>query len=61
MAGDQLVQARDVLAAVRQLRRQGRARTMQQLEAIEPDLIEHVLEELSRLHQRLLRSGLGSV
>ena len=58
MAGDQLVQARDVLAAVRQLRRQGRRRTMQQLEAIEPDLVEHILEELSRLHQRLLASGL---
>ena len=57
MPTDQLVQAADVLAAVRQLRHRPREKVLEELERLEPDLIEHILEELSAVHQQLLQSG----
>lgn len=58
MTTDQLVQSKDVLDAVRHMRRRPQHEVLRELEQTEPDLAEHVMEELSRLHQLLLRTGL---
>lgn len=51
------VNARAVLAALAEIRRCGHWPLFQQLERDEPDLTEHVLEEVSHVHQTLLKSG----
>ena len=58
MPTDQLVHSRDVLAAVQQLRHRPRREILHELEQLEPDLTEHLLEELSAVHKRLLNSAL---
>ena len=55
MASDQLVHARDVLDALRQVQRPSRCDPLRELERVEPDLAEHIMEELSRLHHELVR------
>ena len=58
MPTDQLVHHRDVLAAVQQLRHRSRRHILCELEQLEPDLTEHLLEELSATHKRLHNSAL---
>lgn len=55
MPTDQVVGARDVLRAIQQLRRQGLVRAISELEAVEPDLCEHLLEEITALHAEFSR------
>lgn len=54
---DQLVRSEDVLRAVMQLRRQGVAKVLTQLEVIEPDLAEYVMEETSAMYHDLAALG----
>jgi hypothetical protein len=51
------ITARAILAALAEIKRRGRWPLFQQLEAQEPELTEHVLEELSLVHQTLMASG----
>jgi hypothetical protein len=57
MASDQQVDSKLVLQALMELKRQGVDKTMSRLEALEPDLIEVVLEELTEIHRQLLDLG----
>jgi hypothetical protein len=57
MASDQTVTAKDVLAAVMELRRRGGEVVLRQFEQEEPDLTEFVLEELSAVHQQIAKTG----
>ncbi|MDB5358380.1 MAG: hypothetical protein JWN24_4833 [Phycisphaerales bacterium] len=57
MATDQVVSPQDVLRAVMQLRRQGTASVIKELESQEPDLAEFLLEETSAVHRQLLDLG----
>ena len=50
------ITARDVLKAVSEIRRRKQWPLLQELEAAEPDLAEHVLEELSAIHHTLLQT-----
>ena len=54
---DSVVSARTVIRSLRQLKLQGRTRSLKQLEHREPDLAEYVLEELSAIHGRLIALG----
>jgi hypothetical protein len=54
MASDQVVNAKDVLQALMEVRRVGGRRMLEDLERREPDLTEFCLEELSAIHQQLL-------
>jgi hypothetical protein len=56
-ASDQQVDAKIVLQAIADVKRRGIHRLMEELEAREPDLASHVMEELSLVYQRL--SALG--
>ena len=60
MSTDQIVQTTDVRDALDLLQRHGRGRVLQQLVEIEPDLAEHVLEELCRLDRGLLKADLDA-
>ena len=51
---DKLVDSRDVLRAVMELRRQGSSRLLQELEAVEVDLAEYLMEEVGNIHRQLL-------
>lgn len=51
------VSSRAILTALAQIKRSGHWPLFQQLEHDEPDLAEHVLEELSQIHQTLLDSA----
>jgi hypothetical protein len=51
------ITARAILAALAEIKRRGRWPLFQQLESQEPELTEHVLEELSLVHQTLMASG----
>ena len=55
----QLVSAKHLLSALREYERLGATQALQRLEAAEPDLIEHVLEALSRLNSDLFESGVA--
>jgi hypothetical protein len=55
--GGPAVDARAVLAALAAVKRRGHWPLFQRLEHAEPELAEHVLEELSLVHQSLLASG----
>src|SRR5687768_3576770 len=57
MASDQAVSAQDVLDALSEVRRRGSGRVLEQLEAVEPVLAGHLMEELSLVHQGLLDLG----
>ena len=57
MASDQVVGARDVLAALMQVRRLGSGPELRELEQQEPDLTEFLLEETTAIHQQLLALG----
>jgi hypothetical protein len=57
MPSDAIVSARDVLAALAEVRRLGPRRAWSDMEAAEPDLAEFALEELSAVHQRLLATA----
>ena len=59
MSSDRLVTAQHVLRSVMELRRRGSRRVLSELEALEPDLAEHLLEGLTELYHRLLRAGLS--
>lgn len=51
------VSPRAILAALAEVQRRGHWPLFQQLECDEPDLAEHVLEQVSQVHQTLLDSG----
>ena len=57
MATDQVVDARDVLSALMELRRLGNRPALEDLEKLEPDLSEFLLEELTGIHHDLLHLG----
>ena len=57
---EQVVSARDVLAAVHECQRLGHRRVVENLEQREPDLAEHLLEGLSQIHRDLLNAGLDA-
>jgi hypothetical protein len=52
-----LVNASAVLAALSEVRRRGHWPLLQELEAIEPDLIGFVLEEISAIYATSLKTG----
>jgi hypothetical protein len=52
----QAISARAVLTALAEVQRHGHWPLFQQLERDEPDLAEHVLEQVSQIHQTLLDS-----
>jgi hypothetical protein len=53
---DQLVDAKAILEAIAGLKRRGNKTIIQELEFFEPELIGHVMEELSLLYQELSRN-----
>jgi hypothetical protein len=55
-SGDRLVDAKAILEALSELKRRGNKTAMAELEAIEPELASHVMEELSLIYQSLSRS-----
>lgn len=55
MATDGLVSAQDVLNALRELEHKGSTKVMEELEAAEPDLTEHVIEGLTAVYRRMSR------
>ena len=57
MSSDRLVTAQHVLRSVMELRRRGTRAVLAEIEAMEPDLAEHLLEGLTELYHRLLRTG----
>ncbi|HEX8911281.1 MAG TPA: hypothetical protein VF796_02900 [Humisphaera sp.] len=57
MATDAVVGARDVLAALAEVRRAGSRRAWSALEAAEPDLAEFALEEVTAVHHQLLATA----
>lgn len=54
MATDAVVAARDVLAALMELRRTGHRRALSELESLEPELMEFALEEVTAIHHALM-------
>ena len=59
MASDAIVSAKDVLGAISELKRLGSQRVLQDLERREPELAEHLLEELTAIYHRLMDLGLS--
>jgi hypothetical protein len=57
MATDQVVDAKDILHALSELRRLGAQRVIQDLEKQEPDLVEYLLEEVTAIHHELMKLG----
>ena len=57
MASDQQVTAKIVLQTLAEFQRRGSTDAMHTLEAVEPDLTEHVLEQLTCIHQEILALG----
>lgn len=49
--------AASILAAQAQVQRQGRTRSLQQLEEAQPELAEYLMENLARIHQQLMALG----
>jgi hypothetical protein len=60
MKTDGVVISQDVLRSMAELKRRGSHEMMQEQERLEPDLMEHVIEELSGVHRMLLDAGLAS-
>lgn len=58
MASDRLVTPEHVLKAVMEHERRGSMKLISELEKLEPDLIEHLLEGLTRVYHRLTDLGL---
>jgi hypothetical protein len=54
MISDKVVITEDILKAIRTVQQKGHQRTVEDLEAKEADLAEHVLEELTMIHQKLV-------
>ena len=57
---EQAVSAQDVLAAIHECQRLGHRRVIEELEQREPDLIEHLLEQITQFHHDLLATGLNA-
>jgi hypothetical protein len=57
VSSDAIVTTADVLRAVMELRRRGHDEVLRELEAREPDLAEHLMEELGSIHRLLLETG----
>jgi hypothetical protein len=57
-ASDAVVCAKYVLDAIVRLRRLGRDRVTSELEALEPELLEYALEELTAMHAAMADLGL---
>ena len=57
MASDQQVTAQVILRALLDLQRRGNQRIMADLEKLEPELANHLMEELSLIHQKLVETG----
>jgi hypothetical protein len=56
---DQLVTARHVLRATQEIHRRRARAVLSELEALEPDLAEYAIENLSQLHHDLVGGGLS--
>src|SRR4051794_35079978 len=61
MASDRLVTSQHVLKAVLELQRRGSQKMIPELEALEPDLVEYMIESLCQLHHKLMGAGLSGV
>jgi hypothetical protein len=59
MASDQIVTAAHVLSAVMEYERRGSTAVLSELETLEVDLLEYLLESLTRLHHQLTSLGLS--
>ena len=59
MASDRLVTPSHVLRAMMEYQRCGRTKLLSELEKLEPDLMEYLLENLSRLYHDLTHVGLS--
>ncbi len=57
MASDQLVTAKLILETLTEIQRRGLDRALEDLEQTEPDLLAHLLEELTAIHHKVLDSG----
>lgn len=57
MTTDRGVTSRMILQSMAQLERRGRQIVLEELEQVEPELVEFLLENLSRIYQRLLETG----
>jgi len=57
MPTDQQVTAKMILDAVLDLERRGPVQVLRQLEALEPELASYFLENLTLLHQRIMKLG----
>jgi hypothetical protein len=60
MNSDSVVIPQDVLRSMAELKRRGSHEIMEELERLEPELMEHVIEEVSGIHHALLDTGLAS-
>jgi hypothetical protein len=58
MASDRLVTPEHVLKAVMEYERRGSIQLVRELEKLEPDLMEYLLESLTRLYHQLTGTGL---
>jgi hypothetical protein len=54
---DQAVTAKIVLQTLAEYERRGATHAMQTLEAVEPELTDHVLNQLTNIHQEILNLG----
>ena len=59
MPTDQLVTAEHILKAVMEYERRGSQRVMSEWEKLEPDLMEFLMESLTRLYHRLTDLGVS--
>jgi hypothetical protein len=59
MASDRLVTSQHVLKAVMEYDRRGATAVLSELETLEPDLVEYLLETLSRIFHGLSRTTLS--
>jgi hypothetical protein len=59
MPTDQLVTTDHVLKAVMELDRRGSTKVLSELEKLEPDMVEYLLETLTRLYHQLTDLGLS--
>ncbi|HET6250896.1 MAG TPA: hypothetical protein VFE47_24620 [Tepidisphaeraceae bacterium] len=60
MPTDRLVTAAHVLKAVMEYERRGSTKVLSDLEKLEPDLVEYLLENLTRLYHNLAGFGLSA-
>jgi hypothetical protein len=59
-SSDRLVTSQHILKAVMEYERRGSTKVLADLETLEPDMVEYLLESLTRLHYQLTRLGLSN-